>query len=146
MPRPTQAQGRPGSLVIPDRWAAGHQPVADKTMHSAACELRGTGTTQTWNPVSRQMETTAQAAYYTGGCRIQSLARDARITIQAEDPEVVADYLIVVPATVGQVVEGHLVTISDSHDDALTGRTLTVRKVVRGSQRFERDLFCQLTD
>jgi len=146
MPRPRQAQGRPDSLVIPERWEAGHQPVAERTMHDAACEIRAPGTTQAWNAATEQMDAVPLDPYYTGGCRIQALTNDARTTVLAEDPELVAGYLVVVPADVDTAAEGHLVKVTDSHDIALTGRVLVVRDVVRGSQRFERDLYCTLTD
>lgn len=144
--RPRQAIGRPGTPVIPANWAASHQPVAEKAQTAAACELREPGTVQTWNPVTDQMDTAPHAAYYTGGCAVVPLTNDARIAVQAEDPETVTGYLVTVPAVVGLVLDGHLVKITSSDDTALTGRVLTVKDVVRGSHRFERDLICTLTD
>lgn len=146
MPRPRQAHGRPGTRVIPKNWGSSHAPVMEKTMTDATCELREPGTEQVWDDPSGQMVQVPKVAYYIGGCQVQALTNDARVSVQAEDPESVANYLVTVPAIVGQVRGGHLLKVTTCDDPALTDRVLVVRDVVRGSHRFERDLFCTLTD
>lgn len=143
------AQGRPGTEVIPTGWAAAHQPVVEGTMVDAEVSLRDPDAppvSSAWDPVTEQMVTVLAGQYWTGGARIQILAQQGKQPVVADDQESVANYLIVVPAAVSTVVEGHLVKVAESDDPALTGKTLRVVTVARGSHRWERDLFCQLTD
>lgn len=148
MPRPTRAQGRPGTAVIPTGWETGHAPVVAKTM-TAQVSIRPPGETQQWSPEAEQMVLTPHVPYYTDGARIQVLGQQARQARTAEDPETVASYLVVVPGDIapppgGLEMVDHLIEVTDSGDPLLDGRVLVVREVVYGSQRFERDLFCQL--
>jgi hypothetical protein len=140
------AQGRPGTQVIPDGWAAAHQPVVEGTLVDATVELRDPNMRSTsWSEGSQQVETTPAGPYWTGGARIQILAQQGKQPVVAEDQESVANYLVVVPASVTPV-EGHRVKVTASDDPALTGKSLRVITVARGSHRWERDLFCELTD
>jgi len=140
------AQGRPGTQVIPTGWAAAHQPVIEGTLTAATVELRDPNMRSTaWNEGSQQVETSLAGPYWTGGARIQILAQQGRQPVVAEDQESVANYLIVVPASVN-ASEGHRVKVIASDDPALTGKSLRVMSVARGSHRFERDLFCELVD
>jgi hypothetical protein len=144
MPRSTQAQGRPGTPVIPTKWEAGHRPVAEKTM-TAAISLRVPGTVQAWSDPDEQMVAVPKDPYFTGVCRVQALATQAAEVSIVEDPETVAGYLITVPATVSPA-EKDLATITVAGDPVLDGRVLVIRQVVTGSLRFERDIFCTLAD
>lgn len=143
MPRPTRAQGRPGTPVIPTQWAAGHRPVVDKT-GTAGCKLRKPGTTQQWDPDTDQNLSVPYDPYYDGTARVQALATQAREVTVAADPETIAQYLIVVPASVSPATDD-LVEIADSGDPLLDGQVLRIVQVAMGSLRFERDLFCVLT-
>ncbi|MDN4173922.1 DUF6093 family protein [Nocardioides sp. SOB77] len=134
--------GRPGTRALPAGWAAAQQPVVETTMLDATVALREPGTTQDWSEADQENVATAKPAYWTGGARIQALAA-GRTVVTADDPEATADYLISVSAAVAPI-ETHLLTVTASSDPALTGRTFTVDQVVRGSHRFERDLFCTL--
>lgn len=145
MPRPTRAYGRPDTPVIPAGWATSHRPVVEKSF-LGVITLRAPGTTQTWNPTTQRNDLAPHAAYYDGHARIQALTAQARRITTGDDPELVADYLIVVPASVDGVAQGHLVTVVDSGDLGLDGRVLVVHQVEYGTERFERDLFCNLTD
>lgn len=143
--RPTRAQGRPGTPVIPATWAASHRPVVDRTMNGTAA-LRHPGTTQTWDDELEQNVEAPLDPFATVSCRVQALATQARPVVTAGDREVVAQYLVVVPASTGtsELLELDLVTLTDTGDPLLDGRTLTVAQVVYGTERFERDLFCTL--
>lgn len=145
MTRPVRAQGRPGTEVIPSRWEAEHRPVVEKTM-TAAVQIRLPGSTQTWNPSTKRNDLTPIAPYFTGAARIQALTAQARRITTGDDAELVADYLVVVPASVDTAAQGHLVTVVASGDTGLDGRVLLVQQVEYGTERFERDLFCTLTD
>lgn len=146
MPRPRHAQGRPGTAVIPLDWAATHQPVAEKTMVDGLATLREPGTRQAWSPTAEQMEAVAKTPYAVNKpCRVQALSQKANDFTTAEDTETAAMYLVVVPASLNPS-EKHLVTITGTPDATLNGLVLEVQQVVRGSIRWERDLFCTLVD
>lgn len=133
------------SKVIPDDWAAHHETVVLGTLRGLV-DLREPGTVQAWNPATEQNDLTPKPPYYSDvPARILALSGQARVLQLADDTEVIADYLVVVPAD--KVVSGgHLVDVTDSEDPALNGRTLRVEKAVMGTERFERDLFCTLAD
>ncbi len=139
------AQGRPGTEVIPTGWAAAHAPVVEGTMRDAVAALRDPTATSGmgWNPTSEQMESIPAEAYWTGGVRVQMLNQQGREPVSAGDQETVADYLVVVPVDV-EAAEGHRVLITDSDDPLLNDHELRVVTVVRGTHRWERDLFCEL--
>lgn len=144
MPRERRSQGRPGTAVIPARWAESHRPVADKTM-TATAAVRKPGTVQAWSDVEQQNVTVPKVPYYTGPCRVQALATQAREVVVAADDETVASYLITLTAAT-ELAESDLVRVTDSGDPLLDGHSLRILQVVTGSLRFERDLFCTLTD
>jgi hypothetical protein len=141
-----QHTGRPGTAVIPSGWETAHRVVVERTMRGRV-SLREPGSSgQTWSEADEAMVATPLAPYATDvPARIQALSGQARVVQLADDTEVIADYLVVVPAA--QVVAtGHLADVTTSGDPDLTGRTLRVEKVARGTERFERDLFCTLDD
>jgi len=141
MPRPVGAQGRPGTAVIPAGWENQHRPVAEKTM-TGACTVRHPGGTKTFDAATGLTTTTPLIPYYIGVCRVQALAvGDNRVAV-AEQQVSSAGYLITIPADVTEAAVDDQVTITDSNDGSLTGKTLTVTTVQRGSLRFERDLIC----
>ena len=148
MTRPRQAQGRPGTPVIPARWAAGLAPVAEKTQ-TARVALRQPGTVQDWSDELEQNVQVPKDPYFEGPGRVQVLATQARPVVTVGDREIVAQYLITVALTDQRGAgfepsELDLVAVSDSGDPALDGRTLLVAQVARGSLLVERDLFCTL--
>lgn len=145
MPRPTQATGRPGTEVIPHNWETAHRVVLEGTLRGRVA-LREPGTQQGWSDAEEQNVAVAKAPYATAvPARVLALSGQARVIQLADDTEVIADYLVVIPAH-HVVAGGHLVDITDSTDPDLTGRALRVEKVARGTERFERDLFCTLDD
>lgn len=147
MPRAQHAQGRPGTEVIPADWAATHQPPARKTMVGATATLRVPGTVQDWSPALEQMVAVPKTPYAVDQpCRVQVLAQRANVDVtSAEDTVAVTRYLVVIPVEV-ETAEKDLVTITCPADPKLNGRVLEVQQVVRGSLRWERDLFCTLVD
>lgn len=131
--------------VIPADWAAAHRPVAEGTMRGRVA-LRVAGTRQVWSDADDQNIAVPLAPYATDvPARVQALAGQARVIQLADDTEVIADYLVVIPAA-RVVAGGHLVDVTACDDPDLLGRTLRVEKAVRGTELFERDLFCTLDD
>lgn len=91
MPLPRQAQGRPGTAVIPAGWQAGHAPAIAKTLTSS-CSIRHPGMTGgTFNATTgKKTGATAEAAHYTGACRVDELSASERMRIVADEeiPEI----------------------------------------------------------
>ena len=142
MPRPRHAQGRPDTRVIPADWNTTHAPVVRKSARGTVA-LREPGTQQAWSETEGQMVQVPIPAYYTGGCRAQALSGEARVSVAVGDARVVADYLIVVDLDT-TVDEGHLATLTGTGDPSLDGLVLQVLQAARGTERWERDLFCTL--
>lgn len=146
-PRPRQATGRPGIPVIPADWEAAHRVVMGGTLR-AQVQLRHPGTRSEWSDTSEQMEQVPHEPYATVPARIQSLTGEARVVITAQDVEVVADYLVVIPVTAGPQI-GDLVEVADAADDAtleaMAGLVLQVVHAPIGSELWERDLYCTTT-
>lgn len=145
MPRPV-GYGRPGTKVIPDDWAANHGVIVDST-HSGTVALREPGGTPGgWDEEAQQTGTVPHAAYATIPCQVHALAGESRVVLTADDVEIVADYLLTVSRSVDGALEGHLALVTDTGDAALDGKTLEIVRVARGTDRFQRDLYCTLTD
>lgn len=149
MPRPTRSHGRPGTPVVPTSWAASHRPVLAGTRH-ATLAVRRDATTQDWDDDLEQNVTVPVAAHFTGTCRVQALSQQATDRDAAADTETTADYLLTTDVTAApaadQPAEQQLATVTDTGDPLLEGRTLRIVQVVRGTELFERYLFCTLDD
>lgn len=144
MPRRLHA-GRPGSRVIPTGWAAAHRPTIETSLNGAVAIRDPDDFTQTWDTGLKQNVSTHAAPYYTGPARIQQLQQAADRVVSADDPEQVADYLVVITAD-QDVAENHRVRVTTADDTQLEGREMQVVRVVLGTERWERDLFCTLVD
>lgn len=129
------ATGRPGTRVIPDGWADAHQTALAGT-RTATVALRHARTTR--DP----------AAPYAAGipARIQALLAGGKTAEVASDTVSVRGYLVTLPLdqTAAAVKAGDLIDVTTADDPQLTGMTLHVQDVVRGSLLFERDIFCTL--
>ncbi|HEY0889368.1 MAG TPA: DUF6093 family protein [Nocardioides sp.] len=146
MPRPTQATGRPGTPVIPADWETAHRVVVERAMRGRV-SLRIPGTTQVWSEEDQEMRTVPRAPYAVDvPARVLELNGEAKVIRTGEDTEIVVDFLVTVPAGRDDVATGHLVTVTTSTDPLLTGTTLRVDHVGRGTERFERDLYCTHSD
>jgi hypothetical protein len=152
MPRPTRANGRPGTKVIPPRWGALHAQAAAGTRTDATVDVRVPGTTPRWNNDRKRTEATDATPFATKvPARILALTASTNTSTQdaADDTVRVIGYRISVPlgkANDARLLPGVLVDVVSCSDPLLVGRTLRVEDVVRGSHRFERDLLCTLND
>jgi hypothetical protein len=145
MPRPTRSQGRPGTPVIPKDWETSHAIVATKTM-TGTCRIRPQATSNVEPVMNADLSydtSTADAAIYTGPCRIQELkTRDTGATVGEQDLRI-ANYLVTIGRDAGDIPVGALVEVISSTDATLASpRRLVVRTVARGTLRWERDLHC----
>lgn len=149
MPRPTRSHGRPGTPVVPAGWAASHRPVLAGTRHGGLV-VRRDATTQDWDAAEQQNETVPVAPHFTGTCRVQLLGQQPRDRVVVGDTETTADYLITTEVTDAaanaQPAEQQLATVTGTGDPLLDGQTLRIVAVGRGTELFERYLFCTLDD
>lgn len=135
----------PNTRVIPPGWAAHHRPVVAGSWNGAVKVTGPPPGTSHWDDAAEQNVADPGATVYEGPARVQALAGQGRTIVLADDSEVLVDYLVVVPAEV-TAEAGHTIEVTDGHDDALLeDQTLRIRQVVMGTERFERDLFCQIT-
>lgn len=149
MPRPNRAYGRPRSNpVIPAAWETDHAPVAQATM-TATVNLRKPGASSTSFNVATQQTVPVPFAPYASGqpARFQAYRATAidRAREVAEDTVRVTGYLVALPLQLNPD-EGDQIDVTACSDADLVGRTLTVVDLVRGSLRFERDVFAMVND
>lgn len=146
MPRTTRAQGRPGTKVIPDIWESSHAVVVGKT-RTAEITIFGRNTDDAEPVMNADFTYDAgnpAATLYTGPARIQSLgsALDSQV-LAADQAVATSGYLIVIDRDADNIPVGSIVQVTASTDPTLTtDRRLVVRKIARGSLRWERDLWC----
>jgi len=168
MPRATRSFGRPGTRVIPARWNADHAPVVTAAMRARVSLRHDDGaTTKTYLPYDPEHpETTGRTTYSLAApyaadipARIQGLremtARGSETA--AEESLRVSGYLVALALGVDDTADavnaistGDIVTIDSLTESdqllLLPGVELRVTDIVRGTERWERDLFCQLVD
>lgn len=145
-PRPAQSTGRPGTPVIPTDWETAHRVVAAGT-HRGQVSLRVPGTVQVFSDDEQAMVTTPAPPYATEvPARVLELNGEANTIRTGEDTEIVVDFLVAIAADHDDVAAGHLVHVTAATDQLLVGTTLRVQHVGRGTERFERHLFCTHID
>jgi hypothetical protein len=140
------ATGRPGTRVIPTDWEATNRPAVEATMTATIAWRIPGGTKGPFDEDTGTYPTVPNTPYTTVPCRVQAMATMARRVENAEQAMTVAGYLVTVPAATTGIRVGHLGHVTGTGDPDLDGHDLHVDDVVRGSLRFERDLFCTLTE
>ncbi len=173
MPRPSRSFGRPGTRVIPDRWNTDHAPVAAATMRALVSLRHDAGaTTKTYTPYDpANPDNTGRTTYDAASpyatdvpARIQGLREMTTRGNQAtaEESLRVSGYLVTLPLDDlvdptsptdepqrgSLIATGDIVTVIKCADPLLLlpGTELHVTDIVRGTERWERDLFCELVD
>lgn len=141
--RATRSNGRDGGSSTAT-YGGSHAQAAGRDWTAEVSLSHGSG--GDWSPGDRRTTFGGSTPYATSvRARIQILAARGDETVEAAG-ETVTDpgYLVVVDA--GQdASEGDVVKVTRNREDAsLLGRTLRVDHVARGSELFERDLFCTL--
>lgn len=140
--RARRAQGRPGTVVIPADWSESHQPVVARSW-TGTCTIYGPGTTGSVElDIDLALTVGAEpAALHVGGCRVQQLNSKETVALVADQDVTGVGYLVVVAAAV-DVPLGSVVAVSAADDTTLPDRRLVVVKVGRGTELWERDLYC----
>lgn len=149
MPRARQAQGRPGTPTIPPGWQAGHAPVVTRALMNAAVTIGPAGGTTDWNEGAGQTETAAAAPVYSGAAAIMAVSDSARILTVVDDPTSTRVYDVTLSldaAGVDLIESEHVIRVTASDDAMLTGKTLSISGIERGTERFSRVLLAVLND
>ena len=144
MPRPTRAQGRPGTQVISADWETSHAPVVRKTC-TATCKVWAAADNAPSINADLSYDAASDTVLYTGSCRIQVLNIGDSTRTLGEEYQAKAGYLVVIDRDANSTIDrGCVVEVTASSDPSLlaAGRRLAVARVDRGSLRFERDLYC----
>lgn len=148
MPRTRQAQGRPGTQVIPAGWGESHAGVIGRALTSTVT-IGPAGGVRGWNEGLGQSQTAPAAAAYEGVASVMAVSDSARILTVVEDPTSSRVYDVTLPldgAGADNIETDHVVTVTSSDDPDLTGKHLRVTAIERGSQRFSRVLLALLLD
>lgn len=142
MPRPRHANGRPGTRVIPTDWSTNHARVIAGTW-TAAGHIYGPRTAGTNVTVADDLTINAPTApdpIYTGPMRVQQLNGQEARDVIGDQEQITVAYLVVLDR--GTVVPlRSVIHLTEVTDPALVGRRLVVRKVGKGSEIWERDLY-----
>ncbi len=133
----------PGTRLIHPAWAEHHTPVAAGAM-TATCEIRDPATaTTSFDRATGQTLAVPGPAVYAGPCRVQALSRREQQVDAAGQDVTAPPYMVELLPDAAEVGEGWPVLVTACQDDPqLPGRTLTVKQVVYGTQRWTRVLFC----
>lgn len=146
MPRPV-GYGRPGTPVFPPAWARTLAAV-ESTTYESLIVISPVAATATWDPANRQTVTTAAAAAYDGPASLRPPTRDGLDPAQqnvAEKLVRVNELEVCLPMPTSGIEAGMVLTIVDSPDAELIGRTASVSYVEHGDRRFTRLLGATLT-
>lgn len=131
-----QHTGRPGTRVRPADWE-GEVAIGPAVGASS------------WNEDAGETQTATAPPVYTGPARIMPVSDSARILTVVEDPTSTRVYDVMLPLAgpgADLVMVDHVVTVTSSSDPALTGKTLQVTAVERGTARFSRVILALLLD
>jgi hypothetical protein len=148
MPRPRQAQGRPGTPVIPTGWAEAHSHVIDRALSTASTVTIGpAGGTSQWNEGLGRTVTQPAAAVYDGPAELMAADLGRAVTV-VEDPIKTRVYDVTLPYDASALVAvDHVITVdAGDPDPMLAVRTLHVSAIERGTRRFSRVLLAVLLD
>lgn len=139
------AHGRPGTRVIPAGWAAQHRPTAEGTMTGAVCEIREPDTVGAFDTnLGRRPITPGTLVRGNVPCRVVRVNRE-QVHSLAEQQVTTLDYLVTVPLEVLGARVDHVVrftSVEPGGDTDLLTTKLIVTAVLKGTQVWERDLYC----
>lgn len=145
MPRPTRAQGRPTTSVVPPTWGRDHAGVTAQA-RNAAVTLRRPDTT-TWDEAARATIPVPGATYAVAvTATIQALTSNAADPITGEEQVTAPAYIVAVDSALAPLDGDEIDVVICLGDEALEGRTFRIDRVGYGTDRAERDLYATLTD
>ena len=133
----------PGTRLIPTDWSQHHQPAAESTMTSTCTISRRPTGTGTLDPNTGTVTNPATLVALDVPCRVQAVPARDRTQDVAGQQVTQRDYMIAIPIDTPTVRVDDLVTVTDGHDPALTGRALRVVDVMLASEPWQRDLRCR---
>lgn len=146
MPRSRRAQGRPGTRVIPTTWGRDHAPVVTKAMRGTCQALPPGDGALVFDPTEKISKRGDVDPTYDGPCRIQILNAQDQSAVVAEQAQITVGYLVTLSLLepgADEITTAHRIKVTATDEDpSLVGKTLSITSLVRGTERFERDLFC----
>lgn len=148
MPRPRRAQGRPGTRIFPKDFEASHGVVVRKAATATIVIFPPiTGTDPVMNEDFTFPEADPATAIYGGpdsgpNARIQVLGAQESEALAVDEEVVTVGYLIVIDRETDIPLNAVVQVTASSDTSLITGRRTVVRKIARGSIRWERDLWC----
>lgn len=137
--------------MIPRDWNSSHAPVVEAAMR-ARVSIEHDAATKTFDNTTGRTSYTGSPYIVSAPARIQAVRESAaREPSQTAGETIrVTGYLVALPLDVegdGDLLVGDLVTVLDAGDSLLASSTvLRIVEIARGTERFERDLFCQIND
>lgn len=149
MPLPRQAQGRPGTVVIPADWGAAHAKVIERAIATASSVGIGpAGGESHWDEGLGRTVTAAAAPVYSGTAELMVVTDTTRALTVVEDPVKQRVYEITLPYDASALIEVDQVVFvaAGDPDPMLAGRDLRVAQIEHGSRRFSRVLLAVLLD
>lgn len=112
---------------------------------TSTCTIRAKSSGRTTDPDTGAVAPVAGAVVYTGRCRVRPATGpggDSSVRDVGGAEVFTFDYLVSVPFSVTDVIEGHRVTITTSPDPSLVGKEVEVQHVDRGEHITSRRLQC----
>lgn len=149
MPLPRQAQGRPGTPVIPTNWGQSHSAVISRVTDTASLVRIGKpGGPSAWNEGLGRTVTQPADPVYVGAAELMVVTDTTRALTVVEDPVKQRVYEVTLPYAASALIEvDHVVFVqAGDPDPMLAGRDLRVAQIERGSRRFSRVLLAVLLD
>jgi hypothetical protein len=111
-------------------------------LYGSACVVtRGTGVPTT-DPETGEVTNVPGDAVYSGPCRVRPAGTQGSTQTAGGAEVFTFDYVISLPFSEADVMEGDRVTVAASPDMALVGLEVEVRKVDRGETVTARRLYC----
>lgn len=146
MPRPRQAQGRPGTAVMPAVWSAGHRPVVEAAF-TASCEMRRPGDASTiLDPTTGKTTRVPRPVHYAGPCSVEVLSAGEQEALTGDQQVTTVGYRVSIAYDVAPELRVDdlvkVTAVDDNGDPTLVGRVLKVLSFARGSVAWERDINC----
>lgn len=136
---------RPGTRIIPERWEAWHQPVAEGQM-TGACRITRPVEPGTFDEAAGRSTYPEPLVLYDGACRFQASQRlnldravgDAQVTVHR--------YQVALPVAVdGLRINDQVNVTGCTSDPGFVGSVLRVVDILSGSLLWQRDLVCDDT-
>lgn len=128
--------------IIPPHWGQRLQPLIETGMTSE-CEIIAPGKPSRDNPLAGATPT---VMYSDIPCRVQQQNRFTNGATPTGQDSTRRDYLVQIPARIGQLHEGMtgwIIHVTRTDDAGMLGRQFKIKQELHGSEIGARDLICE---